>query len=113
MLNDHFKLAHNRLFCEECGQVFATPTGLSRHMYTHTKEDMHPCTHCEETFPFASDLQSHLVKHLKVPGYQCGHGNCQKWFKWKGELDKHARTHTAAELHCDTCEYTSHDIRNL
>ena len=113
MLNDHFKSVHHKLFCEECGQVFATPTGLSRHMYTHTKEDRHPCTHCEETCPFASDLQSHLVKHLKVPGYQCGHGNCQKWFKRKGERDKHARTHTAAELHCDTCEYTSHHIRNL
>ena len=113
MLNDHFRSAHHKLFCEECGQVFATPTGLSRHMYTHTKEDRHPCTHCEETFPFTSDLQSHLVKHLKVPGYQCGHGNCQKWFKWKGERDKHARTHTATELYCDTCEYMSHDIHNL
>ena len=113
LLNIHFKEVHDKLFCEECGQVFSTPTGLSRHMYIHTKEDQHPCTHCDEVFPFASDLQSHVAKHITVPGYQCRHGGCKKWFKRKGERDKHARTHTASDLMCDQCTYTTKDIRNL
>ena len=113
LLNIHFKEMHDKLFCEKCGEVFSTPTGLSRHMYIHTKEDQHPCTHCDEVFPLASDLQSHVAKHITVPGYQCGHGGCKKWFKRKGERDKHARTHKVSDLMCDQCTYTTKDIRNL
>ena len=54
-----------------------------------------------------------MVKHLKVPGFQCGHGDCQKWFKCKGECDKHVGTHTVCDLNCDQCDYVTKDIRNL
>ena len=113
MLNVHFKSTHDKLFCEECGQMFATPSALNRHMYIHTKEDQLKCSRCDETFPFPSDLKIHMVKHLKVPGFQCRYGDCGKWFKHKGECDKHARTHTAADLKCDQCDYITKDIRNL
>ena len=112
-LNVHFKKSHDRLFCEECGQMFQTPSALERHMYLHTKEDQYPCKHCDEVFPFSSDLQIHTIKHLKHAGYQCGHGKCLKWFKRKGERDKHARTHNAPDLMCDQCDYVTKDVRNL
>ena len=112
-LNTHFKMEHHKLFCEECGQMFATPSALSHHMYIHTKEDLLQCTQCDESFPFASDLKTHMAKHTMVAGHQCGHGSCQKWFKQKGERDKHARTHMAPELKCEKCQYTTKDIRNL
>ena len=101
LLNVHFKATHNKLFCEECRQMFSTPSALDRHMYIHNKEEQLKCSCCDETFPFPSDLKIHMVKHLKVLGFQCGHGDCQKWFNHKGERDKHARTHTAADLNCD------------
>ena len=82
-------------------------------MYIHTKEDLLECTQCEEAFPFPSDLKTYMAKHITVTGHQCGHGGCQKWFKWKGERDKHAHTHTAPELNCEQCDYTTRDIRNL
>ena len=113
LLNVHFKATHDKLFCEECSQMFSTPSALDRHMYIHNKEEQLKCNHCEETFPFPSDLKTHMVKHLKVPGFQCSHGDCQKWFKHKGECDKHARTHMAADLNCDQCDYVTKDIRNL
>ena len=112
-LNTHFKKSHHKLFCEECGQMFHTPSALDRHMYLHTKEDQHPCKHCDEVFPFQSDLQIHTIKHLTSAGYQCGHGGCLKWFKRKGERDKHARTHDGPDLNCDQCDYITKDIRNL
>ena len=93
--------------------MFSTPSALDRHMYIHNKEEQLKCSRCDETFPFLSDLKIHMVKLLKVPGFQCGHGDCQKWFKCKGEHDKHAQTHKAADLNCDQCDYVTKDIRNL
>ena len=78
LLNVHFKETHDKLFCEECRQMFSTPSALDRHMYIHNKEEQLKCNHCEETFPFPSDLKTHMVKHLKVPGFQCGHGGLLK-----------------------------------
>ena len=113
LLNVHFKSSHNKLLCEECRQMFSTPSALDRHMYIHNKEDQHQCNCCDETFPFPSDLKIHMIKHLKEPGFQCGHGKCQKWFKRKGERDKHAHTHTALDITCDQCDYITKDIRHL
>ena len=35
-INNHFKKCHDKLFCEECGQMFNTPSSLDCHMYLHT-----------------------------------------------------------------------------
>ena len=112
-INEHFRKTHDKLFCEECSQMFNTPSSLECHMYGHNKEKQFPCNHCDEVFPFSSDLQIHVVKYLISARHQCGHGGCKKWFKRKGERDKHARTHNTPDLKCDHCEYTSKDICNL
>ena len=113
LLNAHFKASHDKLFCKECGQIFNVPSTLEWHMYMYTIKEQFPCTHCNKVFPFASNLQIHMFKHTTVAGYQCGHGNCKKWFKQKGEQDKHAATHTSLMLSCGECDYVSNDIRNL
>ena len=75
-LNDHYKRHHKPLQCDNCEMVFNTPSGLSRHKYTHAKKTKR-CTDCGKSFHFESELAQHRITHRKVPGFKCNYGNCE------------------------------------
>ena len=107
-LNDHYKRRHKPLQCEKCEMVFNTPSGLSRHRYTHAEKGKR-CTDCGKCFHFESELAQHRIMHRKVPGFKCNYGNCEWCFMNNPDLFKHIRTHKASLMHCEHCEYSTKD----
>ena len=111
-LNDHFKCCHPPISCENCKQTFSTPSGLARRKYTH-EEPRYPCNDCNKKFYFEGELKQEHTVHLKVKMHACNYGNCDKWYMNKPDLLKHVRTHTAAKLCCDKCDYSMTNKRLL
>ena len=77
--------------------VFNTPSGLSRHRYTHAEKGKR-CTDCGKSFHFESELAQHRITHRKVPGFKCNYGNCERHFMNNLDLLKHIRTHKASPI---------------
>ena len=109
-LNAHFKRRHPPLKCNDCDQVFHTPSSQARHKYSHA-EPRHPCNDCGKKFYFPGELKQHRTTHLKVAMHACNHGTCQRRFMNKPDLLKHVRTHTNTPRKCSHCKYESSDPR--
>ena len=45
--------------CDVCEKVFRYPSGLARHMRTHTKEKPYKCDVCEKRYRYAQSLRYH------------------------------------------------------
>lgn len=103
---------------EGCARSFDYPSGLRRHVRTHTKEKPFHCKHpgCTKSFAEAYKLGEHMQSHDKGKPFQCH--TCLKWFKTKKWLSQHILTHISGrqlrEYVCRVCdEYSSTDHDKL
>ena len=92
-LNDHYKLCHQPVTCQQYGKIFVTPSSLERHSYYHVLPLQFPCLHqgCQRLFPFTSDRDRHALVHRTARDWVCMYPRCTKRFLAKGELTKHAK----------------------
>ena len=99
------------LYCNECNKAFNNPTSLVRHKYQHKELRFH--CNCGASFAFHSQLQTHSVVHCHHASHLCVYPNCNKCFKNKGDLTRHAAEYTGKQHECPDCDYKNTDIRNL
>ena len=111
-LIQHHQQKHNILYCDACSKAFNNPSSLVRHKYTH-KELKFKCSDCDQQFAFESNLQMHRVSHRTIPSHCCVYPNCQRKFKNKGDLMRHAKEHDGIVHKCPDCTYENSDVRNL
>ena len=111
LLTIHHRTTHGILYCETCNKAFNNPTSLVRHSYQHKPLRFH-CA-CGVSFAFASQLQTHSVVHRRHASHHCVYPKCNRSFKNKGDLKRHADEHYSAVHECPDCDYTNSDIRNL
>ena len=111
MLTVHHQQKHGILYCDECTKAFNNPTSLLRHKYQHKDLRFH-CA-CGASFAFSSQLQTHSVVHRRHASHHCVYPNCNRSFKNKGDLKRHASEHYDKLHECPDCEYKNSDIRNL
>ena len=103
---------HGAFICSICSKKCNTVSAMRMHEYEHGDESkLKKCTDCGKTFPFDSQLKTHRKSHLTALEYQCS--KCNKWFKNKGEVDKHQAMHSGKMWTCDKCDYECHDPKNL
>ena len=110
LLNEHYKVSHERVECNNCGLNFNTSSTLSWHMYSH-QELKYEWSHCQRKFPFASDRDIHELKHQTEKKFKCQH--CDESFFMKGDCKKHEETHKNIKHKCTLCTYETVDLRNL
>ena len=111
LLTIHHHATHGILYCETCNKAFNNPTSLVRHSYQHKPLRFH-CA-CGASFAFASQLQTHSVVHRHHASHHCVYPKCNRSFKNKGDLKRHADEHYSVVHECPDCDYTNSDIRNL
>ena len=94
------KIGHE---CDVCEKVFRYPSGLARHMRTHTNEKPYECDVCWKCFSQSQHLKRHMRIHTQKKMYECDF--CDKVFRESSDLKKHVRTHTNERPYeCDVCE---------
>ena len=109
----HYSSTHPNLNCKFCGKTYTNPLSLQKHQYIHTVLVSKECSICHKGFPFPSQLADHWKTHMKVKPHICSHPKCGKDFTHQYNLLKHECTHNKNKLKCDSCEYSTKDIRNL
>ena len=98
--------------CDVCEKVFDRPSGLTRHMRTHTKEKPYECVVCEKCFRYSGNLQNHMSIHTNEKPYECD--VCDKRFRQSGGLKSHMRMYTNEKPYeCDVCEKRFTQASNL
>ena len=107
----HYKLKHNIFnLCTVCKKVYTTPYSLQQHQYYHQKRMLNfTCVRCRISFPFLSQLRIHRLKHLRKQRHECT--ECFSLFKYRHDMLKHRREHTAAILRCKQCDYTGSKLK--
>ena len=111
LLTVHHQQKHSILYCDECTKAFNNPTSLVRHKYQH--KDLHFHCACGALFAFSRQLQTHSVIHCRHASHHCVYPNCNRSFKNKGGLKRHASEHYGKLHECPDCEYKNSDILNL
>ena len=106
LLTVHHQQKHGILYCDECNKAFNNPTSLVRHKYQH-KELTFKCN-CGASFAFHSQLQTYSVVHQRHASHLCVYPKCNKSFKNKGDLTRHAAEHTGKQYECPNCDYKKH-----
>ena len=107
----HHQQKHGILYCDECNKAFNNLTSLVQHKYQHRDLQFH-CA-CGASFEFLSQLQIHLVMHHRHASHHCVYPNCNRSFKNKGDLKRHASEHYRKLHECPDCDYKNSDIQNL
>ena len=111
-LTKHHQKKHGILYCDQCQKAFNNQRSLAKHLYTH-KTLKFKCSKCGKAFPFKSQLTTHRISHRDAT-HKCMHGKCSRTFKNIGDLNRHARTHTAKWIVCPDCpNYKTKDKRNF
>ena len=105
--SDHHRTVHKNISrCKICRKSYNTPHSLKQHLYKHAKVTKnYVCKSCGISYPFHSQLQLHKLKHSRKYQEECTE-YCLT-FKYQHDMLKHCREHTAEELGCNKCEYTS------
>ena len=108
---EHYSTTHPLLSCKYCSKVYTNPLSQQKHVYMHTAEKK-TCESCGKSFPFDSQLADHRKTHMKNKPHICTHPNCSKDFTHWYDLLKHEWTHKKDKLKCESCDYTTKDVRN-
>ncbi|XP_065220870.1 uncharacterized protein LOC135845923 [Planococcus citri] len=90
-----------RFVCEQCGKVYSTRYGLSRHKNAvHDPEKVHICDSCGKSFPRIDALKRHIImKHTERPSKPLQKCNfCDKHLKSICALKSHLKTHKPKTL---------------
>ena len=101
----HYKTTHKRVHrCNKCNKQYKTPYALKQHNYKHRQpQQLLACNKCNKTFIFTSHLQIHKNSHSKYGKHECT--ECYSVFKYKHDMYRHLREHTAKILECNKCDY--------
>ena len=107
----HYVTKHNEPWvCNVCNKKYCTPHSLQQHKYYHMRMSRNfTCTRCNASFPFLSQLKIHRLKHTRKQKYKCT--EFSELFKYKHDMLKHLREHTAPILKCMYCDYTGTKLR--
>ena len=108
-LIQHHQQKHDILYCDVCSKAFNNPSLLARHQYSH-KESRFKCDDCDQHFAFESNLQTHRISHRTLLTHCCVYPNCNKKFKNKGDLTRHAKEHDGIMHKCRDCSYENPDV---
>ena len=105
-LYQHHKSMHKGLHkCTTCDKQYKTPYSLNQHNYIHRKtRQLLICIKCKMTFAFKSQLVIHKSSHTKYGKFECS--ECFTKFKYKHDMYRHYREHTATTIACKKCAYT-------
>jgi hypothetical protein len=79
-----------------CGQAFAAPSKLARHIFAHSGERPYKCDEpgCNKSFTESGSLTTHRRQHTGERLYACIFPGCNKTFIAPSKLARHQRTHT-------------------
>ena len=115
-LNIHFRTTHPLVKCKKCGKCLAMLNTLKHPAYEHKKKTK-KCPDCDKSFVFSSLLNDHQKTHRKLKPFLCPWIQngvcCTHDFNYKGDLNRHYRSHTEQPFKCKLCDYTNKDKRNL
>ena len=93
------------LYCTMCNKMFASQSGLQRHINTahkDPKDKPFKCQDCGKGFLSERTLKTHTNMHLGVYPYRCQY--CSKGFPNQDNLKGHLASHTnVKEFKCDQC----------
>ena len=98
--------------CSTCLKWIKTPSRFNDHKYSHM-EARYKCGWCSKTFYFESGLQLHTNLHKRYKTYKCFAKNCSRQYKWPQDLLRHVKSHSDRNLHCEACDYSTHEKRLL
>jgi hypothetical protein len=76
--------------CKVCGKELSSPSGLYRHMRTHSGLKPYRCSVCHKLFTQAYNLRVHGRMHTGEKPYSCRF--CDKSFAWSSTLKLHLRS---------------------
>ncbi|XP_037091578.1 zinc finger protein 345-like [Pollicipes pollicipes] len=98
--------------CGECGGAFVTQARLAAHRRTHQLATaVHACRSCPAVLGSVAALRKHSMQH-RERSFQCS--VCGKCFRWKNNLDIHARIHADERPYqCDVCGHATRCSANL
>ena len=100
----HHHQKHNILYCDKCSKAFNNPSSLVRPQYTH-KDLRFKCEDCDQEFAFERNLQTHRISHRNLASHFCVYPKCDKKFKNKGDLTRHAKEHDGVKHKCPDGSY--------
>ncbi|CRL02870.1 CLUMA_CG016130, isoform A [Clunio marinus] len=71
------------------------------------------CHYCDKIFLKNSDLQRHILSHTNERNFKCLEIGCNKNFKLKNTLERHAKTHQKHVFSCNVCLSTYSSFKAL
>ena len=108
-ISKHYRQYHKQINqCEYCYKSYSTPHSLIQHIYKHRNMKSKFLCKCGKMFPFMSQLKIHKIKHNRKYTNMCT--ECSIPFKYRHDMLKHRRSHTAKEYTCENCDYVGSSI---
>ena len=92
--------ASNEFICDACGMGFGTQCLLNHHKISMHSVNKHACTQCNKTYKHKYHLTHHIQKiHEGIGLKECN--TCHKTFKKQNDLTRHIEAmHLKQELKC-------------
>ena len=87
--------------CSRCGKHFAASNSLQHHLKLHGEKKF-ACHTCGKAFVKKAHLEAHERTHSNVRPYKCS--DCDKTYKYDGQLRIHRRYHTGQRFYCSICQ---------
>ena len=92
------------LKCQDCDEVFSTPSAFTAHIKSHA-HSKNKCDVCGKVFTRSWLLKGHRRTHTGERPFPCPHKGCQKAFADKSNLRSHFKIHTTTHKNyaCKKC----------